>query len=83
MPLAAFDIITPNNRDLQALAASLGMTGSVTEVQARQLVDCGVRDVVVMLAERGALLLCSGVSRWNRRLITAAGRERSARLAME
>lgn len=62
--LAAFDIITPNESELRTLAAALGMADSVTEVQAQQLVDCGVRDVVVTLAERGALWASSAGLRY-------------------
>jgi len=53
--LASFDIITPNEGELQTLGASLGLAAGATDVVARQLLDCGVRDVVVTLGERGAL----------------------------
>jgi ribokinase len=53
--LASFDIITPNEGELQALAASLGLASGPADVLARQLVARGVRDVVVTLGERGAL----------------------------
>ncbi len=53
--LASFDIITPNEGELQTLARSLGLAGTGTEAAARQLVARGVRDVVVTLGERGAL----------------------------
>jgi len=53
--LTSFDIITPNEGELQALAASLGLATGATDVLARQLLDYGVRDVVVTLGERGAL----------------------------
>jgi ribokinase len=53
--LASFDIITPNEGELQTLAASLGLAIGPTDVLARQLLEFGVRDVVVTLAERGAL----------------------------
>jgi ribokinase len=53
--LASFDIITPNEGELRTLAASMGLTGAATDVLARQLLECGVRDVVVTLGERGAL----------------------------
>jgi ribokinase len=53
--LASFDIITPNEGELQTLAASLGLAIGPTEVLAGQLLGCGVRDVVVTLGERGAL----------------------------
>jgi ribokinase len=53
--LASFDIITPNEGELQALAASLGLATGATDVLARQLLEYGVRDVVVTLGERGAL----------------------------
>jgi ribokinase len=53
--LASFDIITPNEGELQTLAASLGLAIGPTDVLARQLLSYGVRDVVVTLGERGAL----------------------------
>jgi ribokinase len=53
--LASFDIITPNEGELQALAASLGLAGGPADVLARRLLEYGVHDVVVTLAERGAL----------------------------
>jgi ribokinase len=53
--LASFDIITPNEGELQAIAASLGLAGGATDVLAGQLVKYGIRDVVVTLGERGAL----------------------------
>jgi ribokinase len=53
--LASFDIITPNEGELATLAASLGLAAGPADVLARQLVSCGVRDVVVTLGERGAL----------------------------
>jgi ribokinase len=53
--LASFDIITPNEGELQMIAASLGLAGGATDVLAQQLVESGVRDVVVTLAEHGAL----------------------------
>lgn len=53
--LAVFDIITPNAGELQALAASLGIAAGPAEVQARQLLEFGIRHVVVTLGERGAL----------------------------
>ena len=53
--LASFDIITPNEGELQTLAASLGLAAGATDVLARQLLEHGVRDVVVTLGERGAL----------------------------
>jgi ribokinase len=107
--LASFDIITPNEGELATLAASLGLAAGPADVLARQLVSCGVRDVLVTLGNaapcgprpRGwsiSMLIRSGpstrperatpstpawprpwsaVSRWRRRSITAAGRERS------
>jgi ribokinase len=53
--LAAFDIITPNEGELATLAASLGLALGPADVLARQLLEYGVRDVVVTLGERGAL----------------------------
>ena len=53
--LASFDIITPNEGELQTLAASLGLAIGPADVLARQLLSYGVRDVVVTLGERGAL----------------------------
>jgi ribokinase len=53
--LASFDIITPNEGELQLIAASLGLAGSAADVLAQRLVEFGVRDVVVTLGERGAL----------------------------
>lgn len=53
--LSSFDIITPNEGELQLIAASLGLAGSATDVLAQRLVELGVRDVVVTLGERGAL----------------------------
>jgi ribokinase len=53
--LASFDIITPNEGELQMIAASLGLAGGATDGLAQQLVESGVRDVVVTLAEHGAL----------------------------
>jgi ribokinase len=53
--LASFDIITPNEGELQTLAASLGLASAATDVLAQQLLGYGVRDVVVTLGERGAL----------------------------
>ena len=53
--LASFDIITPNEGELQTLAASLGLAAGAPDVLARQLVERGVRDVVVTLGEHGAL----------------------------
>jgi ribokinase len=53
--LASFDIITPNEGELQAIAASLGLAGGATDVLAEQLLEYGIRDVVVTLGERGAL----------------------------
>lgn len=53
--LASFDIITPNEGELQLIAASLGLAGSATDALAQRLVEFGVRDVVVTLGERGAL----------------------------
>jgi ribokinase len=53
--LASFDIITPNEGELAALAASLGLAIGPADVLARQLVEYGVRDVVVTLGERGAM----------------------------
>jgi|HubBroStandDraft_2_1064218.scaffolds.fasta_scaffold56318_2 ribokinase len=53
--LASFDIITPNEGELQTLAASLGLAAGPADVLARQLLSYGVRDVVVTLGERGAL----------------------------
>jgi ribokinase len=57
--LASFDIITPNEGELATLAASLGLASGPVDVLARQLVSCGVRDVVVTLGERGALWACA------------------------
>jgi ribokinase len=53
--LASFDIITPNEGELQTMAASLGLAGGATGVLAEQLLEYGIRDVVVTLGERGAL----------------------------
>lgn len=53
--LASFDIITPNEGELRTLAASLGLADAATAVLARQLLGYGIPDVVVTLAERGAL----------------------------
>ncbi len=53
--LASFDIITPNEGELQAIAASLGLADGATDVLAEQLLEHGIRDVVVTLGERGAL----------------------------
>jgi ribokinase len=53
--LALFDIITPNEGELQTLARSLGLTGGTTGVLAQQLLEYGIRDVVVTLGESGAL----------------------------
>jgi ribokinase len=53
--LALFDIITPNEGELQTLAASLGLAGAATDVLAQQMLGYGVRDVVVTLGERGAV----------------------------
>jgi ribokinase len=53
--LAAFDIITPNEGELQTLAVSLGLGDGTTEVLAQRLLDYGIRDVVVTLGEDGAL----------------------------
>lgn len=53
--LALFDIITPNESELRTLAASLGLASRTDDVLARQLLECGIRDVVVTLGERGAL----------------------------
>jgi ribokinase len=53
--LASFDIITPNEGELQTLAASLGLAIGPADVLARQLLEYGVHDVVVTLGERGAL----------------------------
>jgi ribokinase len=53
--LASFDIITPNEGELQTLAASLGLADGTTDVLAQQLLEYGIRDVVVTLGERGAL----------------------------
>jgi ribokinase len=52
--LASFDIITPNEGELQTIAASLGLAGA-TDVLAERLLEYGIRDVVVTLAERGVL----------------------------
>jgi ribokinase len=52
---ASFDIITPNEGELQTLAASLGLADGTTDVLAQQLLEYGIRDVVVTLGERGAL----------------------------
>jgi ribokinase len=62
--LAAFDVITPNESELRTLAAALGSADTATEVQAQHLVACGVRDVVVTLAERGALWASSAGLRY-------------------
>lgn len=53
--LACFDIITPNEGELQTIAASLGIASGTPGLLARQLLEYGVRDVIVTLAERGAL----------------------------
>jgi ribokinase len=53
--LAAFDIITPNEGELQALAASTGLGHGTTDVLAQRLHDSGIRDVVVTLGKDGAL----------------------------
>ena len=53
--LAAFDIVTPNEGELQTLAVSLGLGDGTTEVLAQRLLDYGIRDVVVTLGEDGAL----------------------------
>ncbi|HTX63895.1 MAG TPA: ribokinase [Acidimicrobiales bacterium] len=53
--LGLFDVLTPNEGELAALANALGVEGGSVEVQARALVDCGVRTVVATLGDRGAL----------------------------
>ena len=62
--LASFDIITPNEGELATLAGSLGLAAGPADVLARQLVGYGVRDVVVTLAERGALWACAAGVRY-------------------
>ena len=53
--LAAFDIITPNEGELRALAAATGLGEGTTDVLAQRLHDSGIRDVVVTLGQDGAL----------------------------
>jgi ribokinase len=62
--LALFDIITPNEGELATLAGSLGLASGPADVLARQVVGCGVRDVVVTLGERGALWACAAGVRY-------------------
>jgi ribokinase len=62
--LASFDIITPNEGELATLAGSLGLAAGPADVLARQLVSCGVRDVVVTLGERGAMWACAAGIRY-------------------
>jgi ribokinase len=62
--LAAFDIITPNEGELQTPAASLGLGGGTADVLARRLLDYGIRDVVVTLGEEGALWASAGGLRY-------------------
>jgi ribokinase len=53
--LGLFDILTPNEVELAALASAVGVENRSIEVQARALVDCGVGTVVATLGDRGAL----------------------------
>jgi ribokinase len=53
--LASFDIITPNEGELRTLATSLSLADGTTDVLAQQLLEYGIRHVIVTLGERGAL----------------------------
>jgi ribokinase len=53
--LQLFDVLTPNEVELAALAAALGVQSESVEVQAKALVDCGVGTVVATLGEEGAV----------------------------
>jgi ribokinase len=58
--LASLDIITPNEGELRTLCGSLALPGGTTGELARQLLDCGVRHVIVTMGERGALWASAG-----------------------
>jgi ribokinase len=53
--LASFDVITPNESELETLAGALGIGGKTPESQALAVMGLGVNDVVVTLGDRGAL----------------------------
>lgn len=53
--LALFDILTPNEIELNYLAGGLGLTGGSPEQLAKQLISVGVSHVVVTLGAQGAL----------------------------
>jgi ribokinase len=53
--LAQFDVITPNETELQALAAWAGLPVGEPAGQAAALVRAGVRNVVVTIGQKGAL----------------------------
>jgi ribokinase len=53
--LGLFDVLTPNEVELAALASAVGVENGSIEVQARAMVDCGVGTVVATLGDRGAM----------------------------
>jgi ribokinase len=53
--LASFDIITPNEGELRTLCTSLGLAGDTPAVLAQQLLEYGIRHVIVTRGEHGAL----------------------------
>jgi ribokinase len=51
----SFDVLTPNETELETLARTLQVGGETLESQAAALVALGVHDVVVTLGDRGVL----------------------------
>jgi ribokinase len=73
--LALFDIITPNELELRALATFNGCTGDSPKMQAKALVSAGVPNVIVTMGRNGALWVSAeGVQSFPAYPVQAAGR---------
>lgn len=57
--LQLFDVLTPNESELAAIARGLGQQSESIEVQAKTLLDCGASTIVATLGEQGAMRVSS------------------------
>lgn len=57
--LQLFDVLTPNELELAAIARGLGQQSESIEVQAKALLDCGAGTIVATLGPQGAMRVSS------------------------